>query len=583
MDNPGESAVIPNGRARALWLLVIFILIFILLAIRLVYLQLIEHQFFLNRSLEQRIRIITLSPDRGDICDRNGNVLATSISAFSVGAFPSDIKNKPGTADLLSKILKEKRSGILQKLNSGKPFVWIVRKIEEPLARKIKDKNISGIELLPEKKRVYPKNKLAAQIIGFVGMDNQGMSGIEISYDKYLKGEEGKLIKEIDPRGREILTSSLRVLKSPTNGGDITLTIDEPIQYKAETEIKKMVESSHANSGSVIVMDVRSGEILALASYPSFDPNDYQKYNKNVWYNRVVTDVYEPGSTFKLVTVASALEEGVISKETVVYCPDTIKLGGRTIRNSHHLKFDTHYLSIKEILRESVNTGAVQIALMMGKEKFYKHIKDFGFGDYTGVGLFGESRGILNDPSTWNKPDIAMMSFGQSIAVTPIQLLSSLTAIVNGGVMIKPRLVKKIEKDDANFVKVFAPEDRGRAISGKVASDMVELCEDVVENGTGHNAKIAGFRVGGKTGTAQKPLPGGGGYMAGRYVSSFIGFAPLDKPCLAILVVVDDPKPVYWGEKIAAPVFKEVAEYALRRQNISPDKKESSVKESSVI
>ncbi len=564
-------------------LLFAFICIFILLAIRLFYLQLIEHEFFLDKSLEQRIRIITLSPDRGDIYDRNGNVLATSINAFSVGAFPSEIKNKPETADKISKILKEKRSAVLQKLNSGKPFVWIARKIEEPLAQRIKGKKISGIELLPEEKRVYPKRKLASQIIGFVGMDNQGLSGIEISYDKYLKGEEGSLIKDIDPRGREILTSNLRVLKSPTNGGDITLTIDEPIQYKAETEIRKMVESSHANSGSVIVMDIKSGEILALASYPDFDPNDYQKFNKNVWYNRVVTDVYEPGSTFKLITVASAIEEGVISKDTVVYCPDTIKLGGRTIKNSHRLKFDTRNLSVKEILRESVNTGAVQIALKLGKEKFYKHIKDFGFGDYTGVGLFGESRGILNDPSVWNKPDIGMISFGQSIAVTPIQLLSSLTAIANGGIIVKPRLVKKIENDDANFMKVFAPEARGRAISEKVAGDMLDLCEDVVENGTGRAAKISGFRVGGKTGTAQKPRPGGGGYMEGHFVSSFIGFTPMDKPCIAVLVVVDDPKPVYWGEKIAAPVFKQVAEYALRRLNISPDKKESSVKESSVI
>jgi stage V sporulation protein D (sporulation-specific penicillin-binding protein) len=577
MDNSEESAVLQHGKTRAMGLLFAFIFIFILLAIRLLYLQLIRHEFFLDKSLEQRIRIITLSPDRGDIYDRSGNLLATSINAFSVGAFPSDVKNKSATADMISKILKEKRSVVLQKLNSGKPFVWIARKIEEPLARKIKEKKISGIELLPEKKRVYPKRKLASQIIGFVGMDNQGLSGIEISYDRYLKGEEGSLIKEIDPRGREILTSNLRVLKSPTNGGDLTLTIDEPIQYRAETEIRKMVQASHANSGSVIVMDIKSGEILALASYPDFDPNDYQKSNKNVWYNRVVTDVYEPGSTFKLVTVASAIEEGVISKDTIVYCPDTIKLGGRTIKNSHQLKFGTKNLSVKEILRQSVNTGAVQIALKLGKEKFYKHIKDFGFGDYTGVGLFGESRGILSDPAAWNKPDIGMMSFGQSIAVTPIQLLSSLSAIANGGARMKPRLVKKIEKDDANFMKVFAPEDRGRAISVKTASDMLELCEDIVEKGTGRPAKIYGFRVGGKTGTAQKPRPGGGGYMEGHYVSSFIGFTPLDKPCIAVLVVVDDPKPVYWGEKIAAPVFKQVAEYALRRLNVSPDKKESSV------
>lgn len=358
---------------------------------------------------------------------------------------------------------------------------------------------------------------------------------------------------------------------------NLTLTIDEPIQYKSEEEISKAVKGSNAVSGSIIVMDIKSGEILALASYPDFDPNDYRKYKENVWYNRAVSDVYEPGSTFKLVTISSALDEGVISEGTKVYSPDTLKLGGRVIKNSHNAKFNTRYLSIKEILRESVNTGAAQIAIKLGKEKFYKHMKDYGFGEYTGVGLMGESRGLLNDPASWNKPDIAMMAFGQSIAVTPVQLISSLTAIVNGGNRMKPRLVKKIEGEDSNFVKVFAPESMGQAISGKVAGEMLLLCEDVVENGTGHLAKIPGFRVGGKTGTAQKSRPGGGGYMEGRYVASFIGFTPLTDPRLAVLVVVDDPKPVYWGERIAAPVFKQVAEFALRRLDVAPDKNESSV------
>lgn len=577
MDNLDDGAILLKGRSRASELLFVFIFILGILALRLFYLQLIRHDFYLERASEQRRRTITLSPDRGDIYDRNGYVLATSINAFSVGAFPSEVADKPETAGIIARILKVNRSSVLQKLSSNKPFVWIIRKIEVPLAQKIKEKKLSGIELLPEKKRVYPKRKLASQIIGFVGLDNQGLSGIEISCDRYLKGEEGSLITEKDPRGREILTSSLRVLKSPTNGGNLTLTIDEPIQYKAETELKKAVETSHANSGSLIVMDIKSGEILALASYPDFDPNDYQKYRENAWYNRAVTDVYEPGSTFKLVTVSSAIEEGIITKDIMVYCPDTIKLGGRTIRNSHTEKFKTKYLSIKEILRESVNTGAANIAIKLGKEKFYKHIKDFGFGDYTGVELLGESRGMLSDPAVWNKPDIGMIAFGQSIAVTPIQLISSLTAIANGGTRMRPRLVKKIENNDSDFLKVYAPEERGRAISARVATEMLALSEDVVENGTGHLAKISGFRVGGKTGTAQKPKPGGGGYLEGQYVASFIGFTPLETPRIAVLVVVDDPKPVYWGERIAAPVFSRVAEYALRRLNVAPDKKESSV------
>jgi cell division protein FtsI/penicillin-binding protein 2 len=577
MDNPPEIETVQLNRRRARELLSVSIFLLAILMLRLFYLQTFRYEFFKDKSHEQRLRIITLSPDRGDIYDRNGNILATSINAFSVVAYPSEVKNKKQAAAVLSRILKEKESTVLKKINSDKPFVWIKRKIEEPLALTIKAMKIYGIGILSERKRVYPKRKLASQIVGFVGVDNQGLSGIEISYDDYLTGEAGTFTYEKDPGGREIVTSNLRVLKPATNGMNLTLTIDEPIQYKAETEIKKAVEESHSNSGSIIVMDVKSGEILALASYPDIDPNNYQKYKPAFWNNRAVTDVYEPGSTFKLVTVASAIEEGVITVNTKINCPDSIKLGGRIIKNSHKTKAGTKNLSIKEILRESVNTGAVNIARKLGEEKFYDHIKHFGFDEKTDVGLPGESRGILKEPDSWDKSDIGMISFGQSIAVTPVQLISSLSSIVTGGIRIKPRLVKKIESDDSTFFKVFAPEIRGQAMSAKTAGEMLELCEDVVENGTGRLAKIPGFRVGGKTGTAQKVHPGGLGYMEGHYVASFIGFTPIDEPRISVLVVLDDPKPVFWGERVAAPVFKQVAEYSLRRLNIAPDKKESSV------
>ena len=577
MDNPPEIETVQLNRKRARELLSVSIFLLAVLMLRLFYIQIFKYEFFFDRSQEQRLRTITLYPDRGDIYDRNGNLLATSINAYSIVAYPSKIKNKKQAALDISRILNENHSLVLQKLNSNKPFVWIKRKIEEPVALKIKAKKIYGIGLLQERKRVYPKRKLASQVVGFVGVDNQGLSGIEISYDDYLTGEAGSFIYEKDPGGREIVTSNLRVLKPATNGMNLTLTIDEPIQYKAEMEIKKAVEGSHSNSGSIIVMDVKSGEILALASYPDIDPNNYQKYKPAFWNNRAVTDVYEPGSTFKLVTVASAIEEGVITVNTKINCPDSIKLGGRIIKNSHKTKAGTKNLSIKEILRESVNTGAVNIARKLGEEKFYDHIKHFGFDEKTDVGLPGESRGILKEPDSWDKSDIGMISFGQSIAVTPVQLISSLSSIAIGGIRMKPRLVKKIESSDSSFFKVFAPEIMGQAMSARTAGEMLELCEDVVENGTGRLAKIPGFRVGGKTGTAQKVHPGGLGYMEGHYVASFIGFTPIDEPRISVLVVLDDPKPVFWGERVAAPVFKQVAEYSLRRLNIAPDKKESSV------
>ena len=543
MDRSLENLKVQTGRDRARQILLLFLFILCILAMRIFYLQVIRHEFYQDRANDQRKRMITLSPDRGDIFDRNGDLLATSINAFSVYAVPPEVKDKQSTSAALSRILKENQAAILQKLGSDKPFVWISRKIEEPLAQKIKEKKLAGIGLQMEEKRVYPRDRLASQVLGFVGMDNEGLSGIEISCDRYLKGEAGLLITEEDPRGREILTSNLRVLRSPTNGGNITLTIDEPTQYKAETEIKKMTESSHAVSGSVIVMDIKTGEILAIASFPDFDPNNYQKFNQDVWYNRVVTDVYEPGSTFKLVTVASGLEDGVITPNSIVYCPDEIKIGGRTIRNSHELKFTTKNLTLNDILGESINTGVVQISQKIGKDRFYKNLKAFGFGEQTGIELLGESKGILYEPLLWDKPDIAVLAFGQSMAVTPVQLLASLSAIANGGVRMKPQLIKRIENDDANFYKVYSPEPRGQAISPKVAGEVLGLCEYAVEKGTGHLAKIDGFRVGGKTGTAQKTEPGGKGYIKGHYISSFIGFTPLQNPRIAILVVLDDPKP----------------------------------------
>ncbi len=577
MDSAPEIDPGASASKRALKLLYLSLLFALIIASRLFYLQIVEHQFYTDLSYDQRLRIITLSPDRGDIFDRNGNVLATSINAYSVGAFPSEVMTKEAVASTLSVILKDNKASILKKLNSDKPFVWIKRKIEEPLAKKIIEKNIPGIAMLPEKKRVYPGSKLASSVVGFVGLDNQGLSGIEYSFDPYLKGEEGSLTTERDLRGRDIMTSNLRELKAPTNGMTLTLTIDETVQYKAESEIKKAVQTSNAKSGSVIVMDVKSGEILALASYPDFDPNDYQKYKQDEWNNRVVKDVYEPGSTFKLVTVASGLENGVITKNSLVYCPDKLELGGRVIKNSHESKENNHYLPVSEILRESINTGAANIAIKMGKDRFFRSIKDFGFGDYTDVGLPGESRGILNDPSTWNKPDIATISFGQTIAVTPIQLLSSISALANGGRRVKPILVKKIESVDTDFIRMFVAEDRGQVVSPQTAKDMMAFCEDAVENGTGHLAKIPFFRVGGKTGTAQKHKEGSAGYIPGHYISSFIGFTPMSDPRIAVLVIIDDPQPVYWGERVAAPVFKDVAEYSVRRLNIAPDKEEKSV------
>jgi stage V sporulation protein D (sporulation-specific penicillin-binding protein) len=571
-----QGNVTATGRSRALSLIFFFIVIFSLLVLRLIFLQLIMHEFYIEKAKDQRQRTITLAPDRGDIFDRSGNILATSINSFSLVATPADIKDKYSTASIIANTLKINRGEVYNKLISKKPFVWIKRKLEKPIAQKIMDKKLEGLSVREETKRVYPKRKLASQIVGFVGVDNEGLAGLELSFDRYLKGQAGELLMEKDVSGRDIITSNIRSLKDKSDGMNITLTIDEPTQYVAETAIKKAVKENNAKGGSVIVMDIKNGEILAIATYPDFDPNEYQKSDPATWGSRIVTDVYEPGSTFKLITVASGIDEGVITKNSLIYSPDTLIIGGRTIKNSHKLDFKTHNLTVSQILEQSVNTGAAQISIKMGKDRFSRRLKEFGFGEFTGIGLPGESRGILYEPSKWNKPDIAMMAFGQTIAVTPVQLIVSMASLVNGGVKLKPILVKKIESPDLNFIKVYANEGGSRVISEKTSKDMLDLTEDVVENGTGKPAKIDGFRVGGKTGTAQKSAPGGG-YLEGHYRSSFVGVLPLSDPRIITLVIVDDPYPVYWGERVAAPVFRDVSEFVVRRLNIVPDKQNKAV------
>ncbi len=554
-----------------------FLAIFLLIACRLFYIQIIKHNFYLKRSEDQRRRIISLAADRGDIFDRRGNLLATSVDSFSVYLVPREVKNKEYTANKLSKILGESYYQIINKTYENKPFVWVKRKVPWWKAKRVKDSKLNGIYVLGEKMRVYPKGSLASQVLGFVGIDNQGLSGIEFGLEEYLKGKEGRYITESDPRGREIVSAKTREIQKAESGLNVVLTIDEVVQYICEKELVAAVKKSQAVSGTIVVMDALSGDILALASKPDFDPNYYLKYSNRNWHCRGVQDVYEPGSTFKLITIAAALEEGIVNKETKIYCPDSIVIGGKRIRNSHHQELPSENVSVRDILAYSINTGTAQIGVDVGEDRLMKYIKAFGFGKYADVGIPGETRGIVREVKDWSKPDIGMISFGQAIAVTPLQLTSAVCAIANNGVLMKPRLIKKIESIDGKYVKIFPEVELGRPISKKTALEIKEMMGSVVEYGTGKLAKVKGFSVGGKTGTAQKVKPGGRGYWYGHYISSFIGIVPLHKSRIVILVAIDDPKGVVWGERVAAPVFKKVAEDVLRYLNISPDEKIASL------
>jgi cell division protein FtsI/penicillin-binding protein 2 len=526
-----------DNRRKILIILVIYIVLFLVVVIRLIDLQIIHASFYEKKSLVQRKKIIKLAARRGDIYDRNDELLATSIDSYSV------IQYRKG---------------------------WVARKLNLKEAQKIQQENTKGMGIIKEKKRIYPKNRLGAQTLGFVGVDNQGLSGIELAFDEYLKGKEGKVVTEGDPKGRE-LYGALREIEPGMDGMSITLTIDGNIQYIAEREIEKQIKKFRANSGMCIVMDIKTGELLALASKPDFNPNYYQRESGRMWHPRFL-DPYEPGSTFKIFTVAAGLEEGVITNETMLKALDKITVGGKVISNAHPEDWPGRKITISKMLERSINTGSVQIGLKLGPKKFYRQIRAFGFGERTGFGLWGESKGILRHWKRWYKPDIGMITFGQGIAVTPLQLISALSAIANHGDLVKPFLVKKIESEDGKFVKIYAPKKRKGVISEKVADEVAKMMHNVVVRGTGRRAAVESFGVGGKTGTSQKAAPGGRGYLKNRYVSSFIGFAPYKDPKIAILVIVDDPsKGGYWGGQVCGPVFSKVMEYTLRYLNVPPD------------
>ena len=552
-------------------LLFFFIGLFLLLICRLFVLQVMRHAFYNKLSADQRLRVVELLPDRGDIFDRNGNLLATSVEKWSVYIRPRAIKNKSEVALLLIKADRQNERLIREKFASGRNF-WLRRKAEKDFAEKIAAIDSPGIDITAEKKRIYPKGHLASQLIGFAGLDNKGLSGIELALEKHLLGRPGKYVFERDPVGREIFSAISRQVEAPADGMNVFLTIDEPIQYFAQKELKSAVEKSGALSGSIIVLEVKSGNILAIAGWPDFDPNEYSKYSSDLWKLSPVTNIYEPGSTFKVITACAGMEEGLVGPDTVIPCPEELKVGGITVRNSHALKMHRPFKDLKDVIAESLNTGTAYIGMKLGREKFYDHIKKFGFGSYTGIDFPGEQPGLLRRSDRWHESDMATISFGQTLAVTPLQLVCAIAAIGNGGIRMKPRMVKKIESLDGGIVRSEPEQVLGRAISPDTAKKANELMKGVayMKTGTGHLTKMENFSVAVKTGTAQKPVPGGG-YVKGKYIASIVGYAPSTDPKIAIIALFDEPKTSIWGAAIAAPVFKSVAEFSLRSLNVSPD------------
>jgi len=485
--------------------------------------------------------------------------LACNLKADSLYAIPPQVTKKNEAAALLSEILDVGEEKLLNRLNRKKAFVWLKRKISAEELKKIEALGMRGLGLLKESKRFYPNNDLASHILGFVNIDNQGLEGIELRYDKYIKGDVGW--KEIlrDAKGREVVSGQMRSLPA-SNGYNVILTIDEIIQHVTEKALDKVCQKYKAKGGIAIVMDPKNGEILALANRPTFNPNKIGDSPKEYRKNRAVTDYFEPGSSFKIITASAALNEKVVDFSDIFFCENGKWNIKGHILHDHKPHGD---LTFKQVIEKSSNIGTVKTALLLEEKKFYAYLRRFGFGSLTGVDLPGEIKGALRPVSRWSKFSISSLPIGQEIGVTAMQMASAVSAVANGGTYYRPMIVKEIQDERGEAIKLFEPKPLRRVISEKTAHKMKRLLKGVVENGTGKRAKPEGSTSAGKTGTAQKIEPSGR-YSHSKFFSSFVGFAPAEDHKITVCVFVDEPRPVYYASIVAAPVFKEIAQATMQ-------------------
>ena len=541
---------------------------FFLLLIRLAYLQFFVGGELQAKAEQLRTRNVQVEAKRGAIFDRNGKKLAVSISADSVYALPPAVKlsgQASQIAQQLAPILGLPAEQILQKITSDHSFQWLQRKLDFAKSEQVKKLDLPGIKLIAESQRFYPNDLLASHILGFAGVDNQGLDGIEKTHDQDLKGVPGEIVIEYDAQGRE-LPETVHSYNPPVDGNSLVLTIDETIQHFAERELDKIMASDATPKGAtILVMKPQTGEILALANRPNYDPNHYAAFDPQTWRDIAVTNTYEPGSTFKIVTMSAAIEEGVVTPADRFYDPGYIVIGKNRIKcwrsyNPHGSE------SFAEGVQNSCNPVFVEIAQRLeAKQKglFYKYINAFGMGKKTGIDLPGEAYGLMIKEKNLIPLDIGTISIGQSISVTPVQILTAACAVANGGMLMEPQIVREVVNQQNQVIKKFQPKPIRRVVSEQTAATVRSLLEGVVAEGTGRNAYIEGFRVGGKTGTAQKA--GAGGYQAGKYIVSFLGMAPSNDPQVCMLVIIDEPQgPAIFGGTLAAPPFRAVMEDTLR-------------------
>lgn len=549
-------------RKRIIILLLLGAAALFLLLLRMVHIQFFMGEHLRAEALENRMRDTPVEAKRGTIYDRDGNELVTSISVDSAFAIPSQVRDPSETAQKVAIVLEMDPDRVYELITRRESFVWLKRKVDFRMAQELKSLKLPGIEFVEESKRNYLKDGLAAHLLGFVGIDNQGLTGVENIREDDLHGIPGRIVMEHDALGRQIPTA-VHKYYPPVQGHSLFLTLNETIQFFAERELDKLVDTYRPTYAVIIVMDPQTGEILALGNRPTFDPNRWMDYPQSVWdRNPAIWYNYEPGSTFKIITLCAAIEENAVDRNRYFHCPGYIKVADRRIRcwkaGGHGSQ------TFEEVIQHSCNPGFIEIGLGVGRDAFYKHLRGFGFGAPTGIDLPGEARGILIPEQRATNLNLATMSIGQSIAVTPIQLVAAVGALANGGVLMEPQLVKKVISHDGKVIRESEPQAVRRVISKETAQEVQQLLEDVVVRGTGVNAYVDGYRVAGKTGTAQVVGPTGG-YLAGKYVSSFVGFGPVDNPRAVTLVMVVEPQGgIYYGSQVAAPAFRNVMQDVLR-------------------
>ncbi len=556
------------------WLVIVLMVGTLIVTLRYGWLQLVQGAELSERMKYQVGQDYSVQSPRGAIIDRNGRELAVSTMTKSLFVDPFHVEDPHKLAMELAPLIDKTEQEILDDIAVGGGFSWVKRRMEQSeyeavraLIREKEYENCLGFR--DEAKRYYPNDVLAANVIGFVGTDDKGLDGIEQAFDKYIKGEVTESFMYTDRQERPILDS---IFEKHSYQGDrcktIQLTIDSAIQFIVEQELDRAMAENNPLAITCIVMNPKTGEILAMAGRPSYNPNRFWDYDQEVWKNRAVSFIYEPGSTFKSIIAGAALQEGLVTPNQVFVDPGYVTVSGKRIQNWNGASFGT--VTFTDVVKNSLNTGFAMVGLRLGAEKMTEYAKLFGFGEPTGIELPGEEAGILFDPYEMVESDIATMAIGQSIAVTPLQLVTAMSAIANDGILLKPHIIKMIKNANGTMYSETQPEPVRRALETASDKTLVGLLEQVVATGGGGKAKVKGYRIAGKTGTAQKIREDGAGYMEGRYIASFCGFAPVENPQLALLVMIDDPYGSFYGGQIAAPVAGRIFSQAFRYLRIEP-------------